>query len=291
VAGGLLLAAGAAYSQKSRYTDDAAELSRSLIGDENTARLEAWYFRIEDRIDRTKYRLFGGDADPFARGGLEVSVLPATQRRPIVYYPIAASSGLISDGLREQLAALSFHAPKPMTLPQVRQLQGSLEEGEAVWTTAGLPRSSPTDVLMAKTFVRPDASRPYASVAILLLDARRVRLHFTGGTKDPGGDRGVAGPGLIPPEAYADLLVAWNGGFQGAHGSFGAYGDGRTYRPLRNGYASLVVMKDGTVKMGTWGEDVSWSDDIESVRQNAILLVRDGEVSKRVAEATTRGAT
>ncbi|MGH2609811.1 MAG: hypothetical protein ACRDHF_12095, partial [Tepidiformaceae bacterium] len=284
VAAALLIVAASAYSQKARYTDDAAELSRSIIGDENTARLESWYFRIEDRIDRTRYRIFGGEADPFARGGVEVSVLPPVERRPIVNYPIAESSRLTPEQIGQTLAGLSFYTPKPMTLSPVKQLLDSLEEGEGVWTTAGLPRSSPTDVLMAKTFVRPDPSRPYASVGILLVDARRVRLHFTGGTKDPGGDRGVPGPGLIPAGAYKDLLVAWNGGFQGAHGAFGAYGDGQTYRPLRNGYASLVVMKDGSVKMGTWGDDVSWSDDIESVRQNAILLVNDGEISKRAAE-------
>jgi hypothetical protein len=274
-----------AYTQKDHYTDNAAELTRSLIGDENTARLEAWYFRIQDRIDRTKYSIFGGESDPFGSGGVLVSVIPAVERPPIVYYPIVdGAAALNSEQLRAQLAALNFATPKPMTLPEVRLLLDEPAEGEGVWTTAGLPRSSPSDILMAKTYVRPDSARPYASVAVLLIDARRVRLHFTGGTKDPGGDRGVPGPGRIPDEAYSRLLAAWNGGFQGAHGAFGAYGDGQTYRPLRDGYASLVVMKDGTLKMGAWGDDVTWSDDIESVRQNAILLVKDGEISSRVGE-------
>lgn len=273
------------YTQRDRYTDDAAELSRSLIGDENTARLEAWYFRIQDRIDRTKYSILGGESDPFGSGGVLVSVIPAIERQPIVYYPIAEGVAAVdSEALRAQLAALNFATPKPMTLPEVRLLLDGPAEGEGMWTTAGLPRSSPSDILMAKTYVRPDRARPYASVGVLLMDARRVRMHFTGGTKDPGGDRGVPGPGRIPGEAYSQLLVAWNGGFQGAHGAFGAYGDGQMYRPLRDGYASLVVMKDGTVKMGAWGDEVSWSDDIESVRQNAILLVKGGEISSRVGE-------
>lgn len=89
---------------------------------------------------------------------------------------------------------------------------------------------------------------------------------------------------MIPEWAYADLLVAWNGGFQGAHGAFGAYADGQTYRPLREGYASLVIMNDGSVTMGTWGDDLVWSDEIEAVRQNAVLLVKDGEISSRIGE-------
>jgi hypothetical protein len=41
-----LLLMGAAYSQKERYSDHVAELSRDLIGDENTARVESWYLSV-----------------------------------------------------------------------------------------------------------------------------------------------------------------------------------------------------------------------------------------------------
>lgn len=163
-AGVLLLAmlavAAGAYSQKSRYSDDAAELSRSIIGDENTARIEFWYFRLEDGIDRTKYRIFGGEADPFARGGVEVSLISPVSRPPIVYRPMADRPGLSPEQVRGALDGVAWLTPQPLALPEVRQLLDSREEGEGVWTTAGLPRSSSTNMLMAKTFVRPDASRP-----------------------------------------------------------------------------------------------------------------------------------
>ena len=38
-----------------------------------------------------------------------------------------------------------------------------------------------------------------------LLDQRRIDLHIVGGTKHPGGDRGVYGPGIIPDEDIAEL--------------------------------------------------------------------------------------
>jgi hypothetical protein len=60
----LVLALGFAYTQRDAYSDDAAELSRSLIGDENTARLEGWYFALQDRVDRWKYSVFGGSTTP-----------------------------------------------------------------------------------------------------------------------------------------------------------------------------------------------------------------------------------
>jgi len=174
--------------------------------------------------------------------------------------------------------------PAPLQPPKVIPLRDNPEPGEGVWTTVGLPRSSPDDMLMAKTFIRPDKSRPFAMAGILLIDARRVRLHITGGTADPGGDRGVKGPGVIPSEAQPKLLAAWNGGFKGPHGGFGMFADGKEYRPLRIGLASVAAMKDGSIKMGEWGRDLSWSDDMLAVRQNAVLLVDHGEVSKRTSE-------
>lgn len=273
----LFLAMGAAYTQKDRLSAQFADFSRSVIGDENTARLESWFFAIEDRIDKAKYRAFGGETDPFAA---EVHVEKAAQapQRVVVYY-----AGTSSKTPEAQLIADSI-GPAPMVLPKTSALRDNPEPGEGAWSTAGLPRSTPSDMLMAKTFVRPDKSRPYAMVGVLLMDWRRIRLHMTAGTVDPGGYRGVKGPGVIPADAYPKLLTAWNGGFKGPHGGFGMYADGHEYVPLRNGLATLCVAKDGTLKMGEWGSDIAWDDKYEACRQNAVLLVQNGEVSKRTTE-------
>jgi hypothetical protein len=264
----LVLVAGMAffYTQRQQYTDRLAELSRSVIGDENTARLESWYFATQDRFDRLKYGVFGGETNPF---GEEVQewVFPEFAQHPI-----------------DELAYVQIARPQPMPLPETKALHDKPAAGEGVWTTAGLPRSHPDDVLMAKTFIRPDTARPYAVVGVLLIDQRRMRLHVTGGTDDPGGDRGVKGPGVIPQEQRNLVLAAWNGGFRGPHGGYGMYADGREYRPLRNGFASIVVMKDGTIYLGEWGRELRWHPDIEAVRQNAVLLVDNCQVSSRTKE-------
>ncbi|MGE5597621.1 MAG: hypothetical protein ACM3S1_16475, partial [Hyphomicrobiales bacterium] len=205
---------GFAYGHRSQFTAQGADLSRRLIGDENTARIESWYFRLQDRIDKTKYRLFGGETNPFEERGIIVQFVPRPPARTVVVdlsKPIDPSLLQVPD----------FFRPKLMAPPETRLIMDEPVEGEGVWTTAGLPRSSPADMLMAKTFIRPDPSRPYALVGVLLLDSRRIRLHIVGGTEDPGGDRGVHGPGTIPESDLANLLVAWNGGFKGPHGGFG----------------------------------------------------------------------
>jgi hypothetical protein len=281
VFGVFVLAMAVAYSQKDRYTDRLADMSRQLIGDENTARVESWYFAFEDKTDGLKYRLFGGSTNPFAEEPaptLVVTLLAGT--------PDDGFGAAWGDAARTPDGPIIKVPPKPapLVLPETRPLRTNPEQGEGVWTTAGLPRSSPDDMLMAKTFVRPDTARPYSLVGVLLLDKRRIRLNLTGGTEDPGGDRGVKGPGVIPVAQRSSLLAAWNGGFKGGHGGFGMYADGKAYRPLRNGYASVAVMKDGTVYMGEWGRDIFWHDDMVAVRQNNVLLVDNCEVSKRTGE-------
>jgi hypothetical protein len=279
----LVLLVGAlalAYTQRERYADTLAELSRDVIGDENTARIESWYFAFQDRVDQFKYQILGGSTNPFRQGAAhDVSVQFA-----------AVSVETIDLRLLHDLEAQAqAPAPKPapLVLPEIKPLRASLEAGEGVWTTEGLPRSTPDDMLMAKTFVRPDTSRPYAVAGVLLLDKRRIRLHITAGTEDPGGDLGIKGPGTIPAEQRTTLLAAWNGGFRGPHGGYGMYADGKQYRPLRTGYASVAVTKDGTIRMGEWGRDLQWSEDIVVVRQNAVLLVDNCEVSKRTREGNS----
>lgn len=273
----MFVALAGAYSQKETLSPQVADYSRKVIGDENTARVESYWFQVSDRIDKVKYRFLGGTTNPFSTA-VAVEVLPHTPSRTVVYY-----TGEGAKPGSTQLTADSL-GPAPLQLPKTVALRDDPQPGEGVWSTAGLPHNTPTDTLMAKTFVRPDKSRPYALVGALLMDSRRIRLHMTAGTVDPGGFRGVKGPGVIPTNQLSGLLAAWNGGFKGPHGSFGMYADGTEYVPLRNGLATICVMKDGAIKMGDWGADIAWDDAIAACRQNVILLVQNGEVSKRTTE-------
>lgn len=270
-----LLSAGAAYSQKERIAPEVADMSRRLIGDERTARVEGWFFKVEDQLDKAKYRLLGGETNPFATRQVRVEFVPRPPAREIHF-----SVGKGPDYLPPPDA----FQPLPMVPPTTRPLRGNLEAGEGVWTSVGLPLSSGPDPLMMKTFIRPDTSRPYALVGVLLMDHRRIRLHLMGGTEDPGGDLGVRGPGAIPEDQRDELLAAWNGGFKGPHGGFGMVADGLTYRALRKGLATICVKRNGAIVMGEYGRDFTWDESFEACRQNVILLVDKGEVSKRTTE-------
>ncbi|MGD9934337.1 MAG: phosphodiester glycosidase family protein [Dehalococcoidia bacterium] len=277
IAAAALVLAATGLTQKDHYTDDLAELSRRTIGDENTARLEGVYFRLQDRIDRAKYRVLGGEGAAFNE---HVTVqYVAREPRPVIVIDRKAKPA------PERPELIDFPPPpKLLEFPKVQKLREKPDPGEGEWTTAGLPGTTPERPLMAKTFVRPDPGRPYAVVGVLLVDASRVRLKMVGGTKDPGGDRGVAGPGAIPETDLTDVLVAWNGGFQGPHGGYGMTANGKEYRPLRNGLATIAVMDDGSLKMGEWGRTLTREPGMAGIRQNAALLVENCEVSSRTSE-------
>lgn len=269
--------AGAAYVEKDRIAPEVADTLRATIGDERTARVESWFFAFEDRVQRVKYRLFGGDANPFETEEVRVTFVARPAPRTVVVW--TGKRG--ADAMPNPDAFL----PPPMTFPATRQLRSDPEPGEGTWSTVGLPRTSPSDPLMAKTFFRPDPSRPYALVGVLLVDARRVRLKMVAGTVDPGGSRGVKGPGTIPADDVPHLVAAWNGGFKGDHGNFGMVVEGVEYQRLRNGLATVCTRKDGTFVIGEYGRDLTWDPQtMTACRQNAVLLVDRGEVSKRTAE-------
>jgi len=281
VTAGMVVAGGLAFTQKDRYTDNLAELSRSAIGDENTAKVERVYFRIQDRVDRTKYRLLGGKGTAFEE---HVTVQYVTREpHPVIVIDRRPKPA----GERPEMIDFPVPPPPPLPvleLPKVQQLREKPDPGEGEWTTAGLPRTTPEHPLMAKTFVRPDPARPYAVAGVLLVDSSRTQMKMVGGTKDPGGDRGVPGPGAIPDADRGDLLVAWNGGFQGPHGGFGMVANGKEYRPLRNGLATVAVMEDGSLKMGEWGRTLTREPEMVAIRQNAALLVENCAVSPRTTE-------
>lgn len=274
----LILVGGLAYSQKQRIAPEVADTMRALIGDERTAQVESWFFRIEDKVHKTRYQLFGGETNPFETQAVHVQYLPRTEGRVVHYFP--------ETGVRTDFPDLTgeLFMPIPMQLPEIRQLSDDPEPGEGVWSTAGLPLTTPADVRMAKTFLHPDTSRPYATVAVLLVDSRRAQLHMVAGTVDPGGSRNIAGPGVIPDEHLGSLLVAWNGGFKGDHGIYGMQVGDTVFRPLRPNLATVCTKTDGTFVLGEYGRDFTWDETMSACRQNAILLVDRGEVSARTNE-------
>lgn len=107
-------------------------------------------------------------------------------------------------------------------------------------------------------------------------DTTRLRMRLIGGTLDPGG------PGDVAPAQRRSLVAAFNSGFKFSAGAGGYYVGRRTYARLLPGAASLVILPDGRVAIGPWGETVGWSLHPIAVRQNLRMLVDHGRPTAAV---------
>lgn len=188
-----------------------------------------------------------------------------------------------------QASVEEAHWP-PAAIPTIWQ---SAEPGEGEWVTPDVPwlRAVPgvaSDAPSAffRTYVRPDTERPYVKVLLVAMDLRQLDLDMEAGVEDPEPLTGPPGSGRIPrdPAVYKRVAAAFNGAFKTEHGHYGMMVHRRVLLPPLPGSASVVVLDDGRVGFGTWGQDRKVGgiagvpdDQIASFRQNLEPLLDQGK--------------
>ncbi|MFO0665988.1 MAG: hypothetical protein U0174_18700 [Polyangiaceae bacterium] len=187
----------------------------------------------------------------------------------------------------------------PANIPSIWK---NAEPGEGEWTTPSttflkkltLPGGEEAPPAFARTFVRPDEERAYAKVLMVAMDTRQVDLDMEAGVEDPKPLTGAPGTGRIPrdPQIYKRIAATFNGGFKTEHGSYGMMVKKRVLLPPVAGAATVAVLADGRIGMGSWGanpkgaltgviggiKDVA-DGDIISMRQNLDPLLDGGVVN------------
>jgi hypothetical protein len=143
--------------------------------------------------------------------------------------------------------------------------------GEGHWSQAGRLVGSTTAVYT--TTLRAFVGAPAAGVAWIDTSRTDQRLYAGPPSQPPGA---FAQSAAVAPGDRARLLSAFNGGFQVAQSNGGWYSEGQMPVPLRNGAASYVIYRDGSVRIGMWGRDFGLTANVFSVRQNLTLLVDGG---------------
>jgi hypothetical protein len=146
---------------------------------------------------------------------------------------------------------------------------------------------------MARGTVKPDPTRPYAQASLVRIDLSQTQLAVVPGTVEPVSAKGVPRfprPGTIPADVQAsgDLIAAFNGGFKSIHGGYGMMVDGVTILPPLDGIATVAMYRDGTVRMGAWGRDITMTPDLIAYRQNCPLLVDAGEINPSVNDESRK---
>ncbi|WP_052396940.1 phosphodiester glycosidase family protein [Streptomyces sp. NRRL F-5123] len=241
--------------------------------DSTTARLAEWARDHElgfvvDKLEDVQYSMHppkvGGDlpADALAR-------MRATQ--PAVPTPAHLPS--------QPLVPLRAPLRPPVTpaLP-----------GEGVYRTLATAGGEP---IVQGTYVRPDGAHTSYEAAVAWISGKHSRFQLHPGFREPGGAFDV--PPTVPEGQRTGLVATWNGGFRitdgGSRGGF--YLDGRTAGELRDGAASEVFYRDGSMRIGVWGRDVTMTPEVVGVRQCLELMVDGGRVVPDIGDDSKWGVS
>ncbi|MFG3281591.1 phosphodiester glycosidase family protein [Streptomyces sp. NPDC048111] len=238
-------------------------------GDDSTeARLAGWAREHElgavvDELENLQYEL-----DPPQVGGALPNEALARMRATAPAVPI-------------------HHQGVPLRAP-MRPLVTPALPGEGVWRVLSGAHGEP---VVQGTYVRPDADHTSYQAAVAWISGTKARFELHPGVREPGGTFSV--PPTLPEGTRTGLLATWNGGFKvtdgGSRGGF--YLKGETAGELRDGAASEVFRKDGSIAIGQWGRDVRMTPDVVGVRQCLELMVDNGRVVPDIDVDSKWGAT
>jgi len=183
------------------------------------------------------------------------------------------------------------HLPPHLAAPpNITPIAAGTLANEGQWQTVGrLVDGIPT---VRVAYLRPDPVYTSLLAGVMWMDTKLLRPVLIAGTQNPGG---APWPydAHIPSSLYPAIAASFNSGFAMQDARGGYYAQGRMAAPLVNGQASFVIYKDGSVDIGTWGQDVSMTPQVAAVRQNLFLMVRDGKPVPQVTSDpnVTWGAT
>lgn len=261
---------------------------RVVLGDRITARIEGAMLSLSDRVHGVEYSLgMGHNQDPLGAAAA-TPVSPTTEPPGNGTSSVTAAStpsGSTADGDAGSVPATTTSvAPvespfKPVALTPMGTL-----DNEGQWQPFITDQYQ--RVVVYRTALQPDKSRPYAHAVVVAMDLRHVSLHFVLGYEEPVSPNKFDRPGTIPSQDYQPgvLLAAFNGGFQAKHGHFGAMADGQVALPAIDGLGTLAIYQDGSVDVGAWGADIQPGSAMRSWRQNGPLMVSHGSINPHTAD-------
>lgn len=226
---------------------------RPMLGNRNTITLESWYFDLGDDINHLTYQVKKPSSNIFT------SSLVKTSSKAIV--PDKSSFNLVSIPAQNNFVHLS---------------------SEGVWQT--IPQALfRNQVVMAKTFVRPDPNRNYAIVSLVIMDMKKLSIGVEAGTYYPGGAKGIYGPGFVPKAIQqSNLLVSvFNGGFMEKDGHYGMIVGKKTYVPLLKGLATFLVYSNKAPEIIDY-QGQPFDPSVIGIRQNGAFLIKNGIITSFV---------
>jgi hypothetical protein len=292
-----------------------ADWLRNLIGTKPVAELEAIVFTIQDKLHQFAYKVEQSTPSaPWEVSNIQASTPRNTNSRdPGAPTPTPSNSAQNSTSSLKpgESTAINASLPNITGTPVAESSGGSGTElvnlpqpvdtapTQTPWIPANIPplgniadeglwmpyiQDAAGNTVAYRTFLQPDSERPYVTVGIVAFDLTHTHLHYELGTLEPTSTINVLRTGQIPSSDRlpGSLLAAFNGGFKTVHGQYGVFMDGTVLVPPLDGMGTVVIYKDGSIRIGEWGADLTLTPDVAVYRQNCPLMVQNGAINPLV---------
>jgi hypothetical protein len=180
--------------------------------------------------------------------------------------------------------AQHYYRPAPIA-PGIRPAL----PGEGAWRATFAAGGSRPPVLI--TSFRPDPNYPTLVAGVAWVDHTRTSTWLYPGRQEPAVTLSARGPMEIPTSTRAGLVASFNSGFKLSDSGGGFALNGHTYEPLKDGIATILRYRDGTVDVRAWSGGPDVPADVVYARQNLPLIVNNGQPNPNLSDGPEWGAT
>jgi hypothetical protein len=183
---------------------------------------------------------------------------------------------------------VGHHATRSYEPPNIKPVFTYHLPGEGVWKPTGPPVHGGPPVLV--TTFRPETAYPQITAYVAWFDhTRTASAYYPGRYEPPHGT--LRGPAEVPFSQRYRLLSTFNGGFIYTDGLNGDAVNGVTNEPLKQGNATVVAYKNGSVDIVDWKGGSSPRRNVAWARQSLPLIVERGRRNPALDLSTDWGYT
>ncbi|MDQ6778176.1 MAG: phosphodiester glycosidase family protein [Actinomycetota bacterium] len=206
------------------------------------------------------------------------------------YYSLTAPStgGRPLKHLPHQTAVASRPALPQYAPPRLAPLIKPALAGEGVWHPTFAAGGSKPPVLV--TSFRSDPLYPQMVAGVAWIDHTRASVQLYPGLQEPA-VKLRRGPMEVPVASRGRLVATFNSGFKLQDSGGGFALGGRTYAPLKNGFATIVGYTDGRTDVVSWTGGPDVGPTVLYARQNLPLIVNNGRPNPNLSDGPQWGAT
>jgi hypothetical protein len=207
------------------------------------------------------------------KGGPQLRALPAV------------GLGALTTHVQRTRAHVHRTTPWP---PRIKPVFPHPLPGEGAWSRTGPLVNGGPAVLVTEFRTEVDYPRIVAYVA--WFDHTRTSLALYPGRYEPP-HATLRGPMSVPQDQRWRLLATFNGGFTYIDGQNGSAVNGVTNEPLKDGLATLIGYRDGTITIKNWQGGPDVGSNVAFARQSLPPIIWNGKLNPGLNDSSQWGAT